>query len=334
MTLFTNKHFDKMLEGLQIQAAVLGKFSAGIVRESWKTAESKVKITALKKALSLMENCTGKVVVSSMGRFGKVAEIVSSTLSAVGTDSTFLHASEAIHGDELLVLQDNDLLLILSKNGNKKDLVTLGTLCQAKGIPVISICDDLQSALGDASEVTIELGSDYVELSVGDVTPTTSIALMLQICNSFAAALYHFNHVQGDKVVEERHPSSEFGTKEVSRVKDIMIEITPVPYSMSFDELASTLTESCREILFVSKEGNIVGQVSGKDISRAVNSTDSKAKLFTKVTALEVMNENVRYIPEETLTADAVEIMNLNKVTSLLVKTEKPGIYVVDLHSL
>lgn len=332
MSLFSNKDFDKLLTALQIQSAVLSKFSASIVKQSWKSADSKEKLVTLRKVLNLLEKCTGKIVISSMGRFGKVAELVSATFTAVGVDSMFIHSSEAVHGDDLLTIQDNDLLLVLSKSGNKKDIVSIASLCKAKGITVISICDSARSALGDESDITIELGESYVELDVGDVTPTSSIILMLQICNALATALYHFKHTQGEKVLEDRHPSSEFGTKNVNKVKDVMVKITPIEYSMPFEELASNLSDSSREILFVQKDNLIVGQISGKDISKALNS-DSKTKLFTEITAADIMNKDVRTISEDSLTADAVEIMNLNKVTSLLVDTSA-GTYVIDLHSL
>lgn len=332
--MFTGKSFNRFLQALQIQASVLGRFSATIVRESWTTSETKEKINALKKAFSLLEQCRGKIVVTSVGRFGQVSQIVSSTLSAVGSESIFLHSSEAVHGDDLLQIHDDDLLLVISKSGSKTDIVKLASLCKSKGIKVVSISDTSQSALGSESDVVIELGDSYAELDVGEVTPTTSIGMVIALCNSIAVGLYYSNRTEGDKILEERHPASEFGTKEVNKVKDVMIEIEPVSSSASFDEVNSILSDSCRDVVFVEEAGLIVGQISGKDISKAMSSNDSKAQLFTSCTASDLMNTDLRQISEDDLVADALEVMKLNKLTTLIVKTERSGTYVVDLHSV
>ena len=331
--MFTGKAFNRFLQAFQIQSSVLSKFSATVVKQSWATAETKDKINALRKAFSILENCSGKVVVTSVGRFGQVSQIAASTLSAVGTESVFLHSSEAVHGDDLLQIHDEDILLVISKSGSKTDIVKLASLCKARGIKVVSICDSIQSPLGDESDVVIELGQDYAELDVGEVTPTTSVGLVIALCNSIAVGLYYSNRTQGDKVLEERHPSSEFGTKDVNKVKDVMIEIEPVEKGTSFEEVNTILSESCRDVVFVAEDGEVVGQISGKDISKAM-SNDSKAKLFTSGTAADIMNTDLRVVEEDSLVADALESMKLNKLTTLVVKTEKSGIYVVDLHSV
>lgn len=332
--MFTGKSFNRFLQAFQIQASVLGRFSSTIVRESWSTSETKDKINALKKAFNLLDQCKGKIVVTSMGRFGQVSQLVASTFSAVGTESIFLHSAEAVNGDDLLQVHDDDLLLVISKSGNKTDIVKLASLCRARGIKVVSICDTGQSALGSESDVVVELGDSYSELDVGGVTPTTSVELVIALCNSFAVGLYYSKKTQGDKVLEERHPSSEFGTKEVSKVRDVMIEIVPVEKGSTFEEINSVLSDSCRDVVFVRDSDQIVGQITGKDISKAMSTNDSKTKLFTSSTAEDIMNTDLRSVSEDSLVADALEVMKLNKSTTVLVESDKPGFYVVDFHSV
>lgn len=331
--MFTGKVFNRFLESLQIQASVVNRFSAMIVRESWATAETKEKVNTLRKALKFLEGCKGKIVVSSVGRFGQVSQIVASTFSAVGAESLFLHSSEAVHGDDLLQIHDEDVLLVISKSGSKTDIVKLAALCRARGVKVVSISDTAQTALGAESDVVIELGDHYAELQVGEVTPTTSVGLVISICNAMASALYLSKRTEGDKVLEERHPSSAFGTKEVHKVKDVMIEITPVDVDTAFEDVNSTLSDSCRDVVFVKDGDEVVGQISGKDISKAMSS-DSKAKLFSTGTAKDLMNTELRFVNEDSLVADALETMKLNNLTTLLVNTEKSGVFVVDLHNV
>lgn len=330
--IFTSKMFEKFLESMQLQSSCLSKLSASYVRESWKGSESKELIAALKKSLAMAQKCEGKIVVTSLGRFGKVGEVLASTFTAVGTESTFLHSSEALNGD-LSVVHDEDLLLVLHDTGNKSEVVEVAKICHAKGIPVISLCDATKSALGDVSDVVLELGI-YPSIGVQDLTPTTSLILMISIGNALASGLCYMNSMS-EKDLEELHPASEFGTKEMIKVRDVMVEVETIPTSTLFEDLVSIVSASCRETVFVSELGNVVGVVTSKDISKAIDSSESKATLFTKVSAADIMNTDVRTVNEDDLCVDTLETMKLCKVTSLLVDTKKRGsTFIVDLHNL
>jgi arabinose-5-phosphate isomerase len=190
------------------------------------------------RACEMLLNCSGRVVVTGMGKAGLVGQKISATLASTGTPSLFLHPGEALHGD-LGRIRPEDVVLALSKSGGTREVVQLLGPVRAIGATVIAICESADSPLGAGSDLVLELGNAPEACPLG-LAPTVSTTVMLALGDALSMAV-----LEGRDFTREEfarfHPAGSLG-RQLMQVGEIMRQGAEVPLVQSGQSLADTLS--------------------------------------------------------------------------------------------
>lgn len=264
-------------------------------------------------AVDLIAACSGRVIVSGMGKSGHVGTKIAATFASTGTPSFFVHPGEASHGD-LGMITDQDVLILLSNSGETRELIDLINYANRFGIPLIGMTGRRDSTLARAASVALVLPSLNEACPMG-LAPTTSTTVMLALGDCLAVALLEKRGFTSDDF-HVFHPGGKLGAG-LTRVKDIMHTSEKLPTcapetSMS-DALLIMSEHSFGIVGIVDPSGALLGVITDGDLRRHMS-----ADLLTK-TSESVMTKSPKTIAPEALIGDALHQMNTYKVNCLFV---------------
>lgn len=259
--------------------------------------------------------CTGRVVVSGMGKAGLVGQKISATLASTGTPSLFLHPAEALHGD-LGRMRQEDLLLALSKSGSTREVVQMVPAVKAIGAGVIAICADAESPLAKAADLALLLGEAPEACPLG-LAPTVSTTAMLAIGDALAMAVLE----QRDFTREEFarfHPAGSLG-KSLMRVGEIMRVGDELPLirggSLLSDALAVMTSTAGRPgaALVVDSDGRLLGIFTDGDLRRLAQA----GTLNLAASVDEYMARDPKRIEDSMLVGEALHLFRSTHVDQM-----------------
>ncbi len=173
---------------------------------------------AFARAIRIVAECTGSVVVTGIGKAGLVARKISATLASTGTPSHFLHPAEALHGD-LGALRSDDVVLALSQSGETEEITRLLPHVAIRGIRIVALTGSPQSTLGRAADAVVATGSVSEACSLG-LAPSTSTSLMLALGDALALVTSRLRRFTHEEFLA-RHPGGSLG-RQLMRVEDTM----------------------------------------------------------------------------------------------------------------
>ena len=268
------------------------------------------------KAVDLILNCKGKVIFAGIGKSGLIARKVSATFSSVGIPSFFCDPAQALHGD-MGQIEKRDVLIIFSYSGNTSELNNMLKYANRYSIKIIGIASKPDSILLKASDIKLILPK-VKESDVTGMVPTssTSIALLLGDCLATTAMRQKKFSKEKFKIF---HPGGNIGNS-LLLAKDIMVTGQNMPiinYKKTFSEALKIMNKKKLGIIVLIKNKFISGLVTDGDLRRELNknSNNKNLKNFVNKKPLSV-NENMP-------ASKALGIMNENKITSLLVVSDK-----------
>ncbi len=267
------------------------------------------------KAVDRLADCTGRVVVSGMGKSGHVGRKIAATFASTGTPAMFVHPAEASHGD-LGMIVAGDAVLALSNSGETTELADLVAHARRFGLPLIAVTGRPASSLARAADVVLTLPSAPEACPLG-LAPTTSTTMQLALGDALAVAL---RTRRGFTPTEFSafHPGGKLGAQ-LQRVGDLMHRGDAVPLAptdLSMDRALLLMTGKGFGCLgALGPDGRLVGVLTDGDLRRAMGPD----LLHRKVG--DVMNPSPRTIASQALAADALRAMNAGPrpVTSLFV---------------
>lgn len=282
-------------------------------------------------AIETIHKCKGKVVVMGIGKSGIIAQKIVATFNSTGTYSIFLHTADTIHGD-LGAVREDDVVLIISKSGSTNDINTLIPIFKSLKIKIISIVGNITSELAKVSDHVID-ASIKKEACPHNLAPTSSTTVTLVIGDAMAVALLNKNGFS-EKDFASLHPGGSLGAKLLLKVSDIMVKGDDIPAVKEGDGLKEVIYEISSKRLgcaVVTTGKTIKGFITDGDIRRYLE----KNLDLTKTKAREVMTGNPKNIEENTLAKRALEFMEDNKITQLVI-TDKNGKLagIVHMHKL
>ena len=282
------------------------------------------------RAVDLLMHCTGRVIVSGMGKSGHVARKIAATLASTGTPAHFVHPAEASHGD-LGAVTRADALLILSNSGETAELKDLITFAKRFSVPLIGVAGRADSALLRAADVALLLPHTREACPMG-LAPTTSATLMLVLGDALAVALMERRGFTSDQY-RELHPGGSLG-KSLLRVRDIMHgeeELPLVGEETPLREVVQVMTEKrfgCAGVVDVT--GHLVGIFTDGDLRRSVGRISDTAPIT------EFMTRSPKVAAPSDLAAQAVALMNRHNINVLFVTdvhdSEERPIGILHLH--
>ena len=267
-------------------------------------------------ACQLCLNCSGRVVVTGMGKSGHVAGKLAATLASTGTPAFFVHPSEASHGDLGMITRE-DVILAISNSGETDEITALLPVIDRLQTPMIALTGNPDSSLARAATVNIDVGVRK-EACPLDLAPTASTTAALIMGDALAIALLEARGF-GPEDFARSHPGGRLGRRLLLRLGDIMHTGDAVPKVGTEVSLSDALVEMTRKSLgmtgVVDDDGCIAGIFTDGDLRRALDrNVDLQATRMR-----DVMTENCRTAVPEELAAEALLRMEQNKITALLV---------------
>lgn len=306
-------------ETLQIEAdAIIGL----IERLALDTTDS------FPRAVAILLRCSGRVVVSGMGKSGHIARKIASTLSSTGTPALFVHPAEAAHGD-LGMITENDAFIAISNSGESDELMSIVPLIKRMGTALIAMTGNPASSLGQLAEVHLDVGVSK-EACPLNLAPTASTTATLAMGDALAVALLDARGFREEDFARS-HPGGALGRKLLTHVRDVMRSGDAIPAVNTDVSLSTALLEITRKGIamtaVVDANFHLVGVFTDGDLRRLLE----KVQDFSKVKIADVMHLNPRSVGPDQLAVEAVKVMEQFRINQLLV-TDEEGKLVGALH--
>jgi arabinose-5-phosphate isomerase len=268
------------------------------------------------RAVAMMLEVRGRVVVMGMGKSGHIGRKISATLASTGTPAMFVHPAEASHGD-LGMIKTVDLVLAISNSGESDELVAILPVLKRLNVPVIAITGGVSSTLARHADVTLD-SSVEKEACPLNLAPTASTTAQLALGDALAVALLDARGFKAEDFARS-HPGGALGRRLLTHVSDVMRQGDDVPKVGPDTPFTDLMREMSAKGLgasaVVDPVGHVVGIFTDGDLRRLVeNGADLRA-----ATAGEVMHPDPRTIRADALAAEAASLMEFNRITSVLV---------------
>ena len=285
------------------------------------------------EAVRLLNECAGRVIVTGMGKSGIIARKISATLSSTGTAAYFLHPAEAVHGD-LGVIRQDDLLLALSRSGETPEILRVLETLKRLGARLIAITGAPQSTLGQAADVALDCQVD-AEACPLNLAPTASTTAALALGDALAMTLLVAKGFREEDFAN-LHPGGHLG-KRLLRVERLMHtgdRIPTVHPTTPLRDVVATISAKGFGMTCVTDPdgpGALLGVITDGDLRRQLS---AKTDLM-ELTAADVMTTTPITITPSVLAAEALNLLEEHRVTSLAVVDDARRLAgVVHLHDL
>jgi arabinose-5-phosphate isomerase len=270
-------------------------------------------------AVEIVLGCTGRVVVSGIGKSGHIARKIASTLASTGTPAFFVHPAEASHGD-LGMITRHDVLIGLSNSGESGELLAIVPLLKRQGAKLIALTGNAESSLAKEADVHLYAGAEK-EACPLNLAPTASTTAALALGDALAVALMHEKGFTQDEFARS-HPGGALGRKLLTHVRDVMRTGENAPRIGRRATLMEAMMEMTRGRMgmtaILDENERVVGIYTDGDLRRTLE----KGVDLRQTIIGDVIGGAPRTIGPERLAAEAVEIMERNKVNQILVVDE------------
>ena len=283
------------------------------------------------RAVQLLFECQGRVIVTGMGKAGLICRKIAATLSSTGTSAWFLHPAEAIHGD-LGAIRDDDVVLALSHSGETEEIIRLLEAIRRIGAKLIAMTGNATSTLARAADVTLDC-SIAGEACPMNLVPTASTTAALAMGDALAMTL-SVRKGFSEEHFASLHPGGKLGRR-LMRVENVMHSGTSAPTVQPVTPMPDVFHEMSSKRLgmtcVVDAGHRLVGIITDGDLRRAM----SRSSNVLGMTAGDVMTTNPITIRRELLAVEALKIMETHKITSVVVVDDGHALEgVVQIHDL
>ncbi len=280
-------------------------------------------------AVQLIYNSKGRVIITGIGKSAIIANKIVATLNSTGTPAIFMHAADAIHGDLGLILKD-DVVVCISKSGNTPEIKVLVQLINNGPNKMIAITGNKDSFLAQRADYILNA---YVEKEAcpNNLAPTTSTTAQLVMGDALAVCLLELRGFSS-KDFAKYHPGGALGKKLYLRVSDLssMNEKPKVNKNTSVKDVIIEISEKMLGVTAVVENNKVIGIITDGDLRRMLSKTDN----FSAYIANDIMSANPKCIDNDAMAVDAMELMETNGISQLLVEENGNYAGVVHLHDL
>jgi arabinose-5-phosphate isomerase len=284
---------------------------------------------AFTQAVEIMLATKGRVVIMGMGKSGHVGRKIAATLASTGTAAMFVHPAEASHGD-LGMVKPIDSIVAISNSGESEELSAILPFIKRMGAPLIAITGGLQSTLAQHADVVLD-SSVTKEACPLNLAPTASTTAQLALGDALAMALLDARGFKAEDFARS-HPGGSLGRKLLMHVRDLMRtgkDVPSVNAQTSFTDLMREMShKGLGASAVVDAAGHVLGIFTDGDLRRLIE----RGVDLRELTAGEVMHKGSLAVSPDALAVVAAELMELHRVTSVLV-TDAQGLLVGALNS-
>ena len=275
----------------------------------------------------------GKLILMGIGKSGHIAQKISATLSSTGTSSFFIHPTEAAHGD-LGMINKKDAILLLSNSGETKEIIEILPALKRSTANIFTLTNNNQSTIAKAGKINLVINAEE-EACPLNLAPTSSTTIALVFGDALAIALLEARGFSKDDFAKS-HPAGQLGKKLTTLVQDLAATNDRAPIvneTISLKDALIEVTEKKLGVTLVSDSKKVVGIFTDGDLRRCLNDDVDLNKTPIK----DVMTTNFKSIKCNDLAIDAAEIMEKNKIFSLVVNSstnQTDSIGIITMHQL
>lgn len=284
------------------------------------------------KACQLLLDCEGRIIVMGMGKSGHIGRKIAATFASTGSPAFFIHPGEAKHGDFGMITK-KDALLVISNSGETEEILSILPFFKRLNLPLISLTGKPHSTLAQAATVNLDVSVEKEACPLG-LAPTSSTTATLVMGDALAISLLEKRGFTAEDFALS-HPGGTLGRRLLLKVEEIMHKGNAIP-KVDFDAtLKTALMEMTHKKLgmttIIDETNQLAGIFTDGDIRRAFdNNVDIHQTIINQV-----MTKNPKVIHPGMLAAEALHIMETNKITALIVLNEdKQPVGVVHMHDI
>ena len=281
-------------------------------------------------ACELILNTKGRTIVTGMGKSGHIGNKLAATLASTGTPAFYVHPGEAAHGDMGMITRE-DVVIALSNSGTTGEITTLLPLLKRMGVPLIAITGNAESIMAQSAEVhlSVAVGKEACPLNLA---PTSSTTASLVMGDALAIALLEARGFTAEEFAFS-HPGGALGRRLLLMVQDVMHTGNNIPKIHTGAKLTDALIEMGQKALgmtTVMDGEKLAGVFTDGDLRRAIDQgIDLQSSLIEQV-----MTTSCKTVAPNMLAAEALHIMEENKITTLVVKDKDQLLGVLHMHEL
>lgn len=282
------------------------------------------------KAVNIIHGLKGRVVISGIGKSALIAQKIVATFNSTGTPSIFMHAADALHGD-LGIVQDGDVVIILSKSGNSPEIRALVPLIKNFGNTIIAVAGNTNSYLGCNAHIVLDTTVSQ-EACPNNLAPTASTTAQLVMGDALAVCLMQLKGFkEGD--FAKFHPGGTLGKKLYLRVSDVFFD-NERPLVLPDQNIKEVIVEMTRKRLGVTAVADaseqLLGIITDGDLRRMLEKNTD----IENISAADIMTKNPKTIQTDELAVSALDLMRRNAITQLVVVNEKKYMGIIHIHDL
>lgn len=267
------------------------------------------------RAINRIEACTGRVIITGMGKSGLIGKKIAATLSSTGTPSYFLHPAEGSHGD-LGTLMKQDIVIAISNSGETPEILGILPLLKRFGVPLIAMTGKLNSTLAQQSDIVLNIAVRQEACPLG-LAPTASTTSTLALGDTLAVVLLERRGFS-ESDFAMFHPAGNLGKRLLLKVKDVMHAGDSLPLvnldSPFLDALMEVSLKKMGMAIVVNQNGLVQGILTDGDVRRALTRFDNPRD----IRLADVMTLSPKQIHPEELAVTALRIMEDHKITVLI----------------
>lgn len=283
-------------------------------------------------AVESIYKCKGKVVITGVGKSGIIAQKIVATFNSTGTYSIFLHSADSVHGD-LGILRDEDIVIVISKSGDSSDVTQIIPLLKTLKLKIIAIIGNTSSEIAKLSDIVLD-ASVKEEACPHNLAPTSSSTTALVLGDALAIALLQKRDFSREDFARF-HPGGILGKKLLLKVSDLLQDENKIPivnFDANLKDIIYMISSKRLGCTCVVKKNKVVGIITDGDIRRFL---EKNIEHINTTKAKDIMNSVPKLIPPNTLARTALEIMEENKITQLIVADKKRKVLgVLHMHRL
>ena len=268
----------------------------------------------INQVVELIYSCKGKLVIMGVGKTGIIGHKIASSLTSTGTQTIFVNAAEAMHGD-LGIVNKNDIVLLISNSGSTSEILNVLGPIKKIGCSLIAMTGNPHSVLAKESMLVLNVGVEKEACPLG-LAPTTSTTATLVMGDALTICLMERRGFKAENFAMY-HPGGALGRRLISRVKDEMISEIPKVYENTLfkDVIFEVSDKRLGMTLVYNADEKAIGIITDGDIRRAIQRNDE----IKQLTASDFMTQGFKRITKDELLSDALEIMDVNEITILTV---------------
>ena len=282
------------------------------------------------KAVEALSTTKGRVVISGIGKSAVIAQKIVATFNSTGTPSLFMHAADAIHGD-LGMIQQDDVVIILSKSGESPEIRALVQLIRNFGNTIIAMVGNIHSSLAQQASLILDTTVQQ-EACPNNLAPTSSTTAQLVMGDALAICLMELKGFRSEDFAKF-HPGGALGKKLYLRVQDLGVQN---------EKPAVTINQTLREVIVIMTAGRLgvtavvneadqlVGIITDGDLRRLLD----QGKSIDGLTAADVMTKNPVTISPDELAVSALDLLRKKKITQIAIAENQQYLGIIHIHDL